>query len=85
MLLLVLSLLNWNWSTCGVLGYLKSYSTLFFYNLSFINSRWPSNVRYVGLRFEEKKRLEIHKQVHGRKSKVTEYGSPEFSQDRLRG
>ncbi|MFL6441009.1 MAG: hypothetical protein ACJ702_03520 [Nitrososphaeraceae archaeon] len=38
-----------------------------------------------GLKFEEKKRLEIHKQVHGRKPKVTEYGSPEFSQDRLRG
>jgi hypothetical protein len=38
-----------------------------------------------GLKFEEKKRLEIHKQVHGRKLKVAEYGSPEFSQDRLRG
>ncbi|MFL6407350.1 MAG: hypothetical protein ACJ71F_09810 [Nitrososphaeraceae archaeon] len=38
-----------------------------------------------GLKFEEKKRLEIHKQVHGRKPKVTEYGSPEFSQDRVRG
>jgi hypothetical protein len=25
---------------------------------------------------EEKKRLEIHKQVHGRKPKVKEYGSP---------
>ncbi|MFL6326702.1 MAG: hypothetical protein ACJ704_14485 [Nitrososphaeraceae archaeon] len=37
-----------------------------------------------GLKFEEKKHLEIHKQVHGRKPKVTEYGSPEFSQDRLR-
>jgi hypothetical protein len=36
-------------------------------------------------KFEEKKRLEIRKQVHGRKPKVTEYGSPEFSQDRLRG
>jgi hypothetical protein len=37
------------------------------------------------LEFEEKKRLEIHKKVHGRKSKVSEYGSPEFNQDRLRG
>ena len=35
--------------------------------------------------FEEKSRLEIHKKVHGRKSKVSEYGSPEFNQDRLRG
>jgi transcription initiation factor IIE alpha subunit len=35
--------------------------------------------------FEEKRRLEIHKQVHGRKSKIDEYGSPEFNQDRLRG
>ena len=37
------------------------------------------------LEFDEKKRLEIHKKVHGRKSKVSEYGSPEFNQDRLRG
>ncbi len=35
--------------------------------------------------FEEKSRLEIHKKVHGRKSKVSEYGSPEFNQDKLRG
>jgi transcription initiation factor IIE alpha subunit len=35
--------------------------------------------------FEEKKRLEIHKKVHDRKSKISEYGSPEFNQDRLRG
>lgn len=35
--------------------------------------------------FEEKRRLEIHKQTHDRKSKVSEYGSPEFNQDRLRG
>jgi hypothetical protein len=35
--------------------------------------------------FEEKSRLEIHKKVHGRKSKISEYGSPEFNQDRLRG
>jgi hypothetical protein len=41
--------------------------------------------KICGIKFEEKKRLEIHKQVHGRKPKVTEYGSPEFSQDRLRG
>ncbi len=35
--------------------------------------------------FEEKRRLEIHKKVHGRKSKVSEYGSPGFNDDRLRG
>jgi hypothetical protein len=40
--------------------------------------------KMCGLQFEEKKRL-IHKQVYGRESKVTEYGSPKFSQDRLRG
>ena len=33
------------------------------------------------LKFEEKRRLDIHKQVHGRKPKI----SPEFNQDRLRG
>ena len=38
-----------------------------------------------GLKFEEKRRLDIHKQVHGRKPKIGEYGSPEFNQDRLRG
>ena len=38
-----------------------------------------------GLKFEEKRRLDIHKQVHGRKPKISEYGSPEFNQDRLRG
>jgi hypothetical protein len=37
------------------------------------------------MKFEEKNRLEIHKKTHGRKSKVSEYGSPEFNQDRLRG
>jgi tRNA(Ile2) C34 agmatinyltransferase TiaS len=37
-----------------------------------------------GMQFEEKKRFEIHKGVHGRKSKVVEYGDPEFSKDRLR-
>jgi tRNA(Ile2) C34 agmatinyltransferase TiaS len=35
--------------------------------------------------FEEKRRLEIHKKVHDRKSKVSEYGSPGFNDDRLRG
>jgi hypothetical protein len=38
-----------------------------------------------GLQFEEKRRLDIHKEVHGRKPKNREYGSPEFNQDRLRG
>ena len=38
-----------------------------------------------GLEFEEKRRLDIHKQAHGRKPKISEYGSPEFNQDRLRG
>ena len=42
-------------------------------------------MQYMWFKFEEKKRLEIHKKMHGRKPKVTEYGSPEFSQDRLRG
>jgi len=37
------------------------------------------------MQFEDKEHFEIHKTVHGRKSKVSEYGSPEFSQDRLRG
>jgi hypothetical protein len=37
------------------------------------------------LEFDEKKRLEIHKKVHDRKSKVSEYGSPGFNDDRLRG
>ncbi len=35
--------------------------------------------------FEEKRRLEIHKKVHDRKSKVSEYGSHGFNDDRLRG
>ena len=38
-----------------------------------------------GLIFGEEKRYQIHKKVHGRKPKISEYGSPEFSQDRLRG
>jgi hypothetical protein len=37
-----------------------------------------------GLKFEEKRRLDIHKQVHGRKPKISEYDSPEFNQDRLK-
>ena len=37
-----------------------------------------------GLKFEEKT-SNIHKQVHKRKPKISEYGSPEFNQDRLRG
>jgi len=41
--------------------------------------------KICGLQFEEEKRLQIHKNVHGRKPKISEYGSPEFSQDRLRG
>jgi hypothetical protein len=35
--------------------------------------------------FEEERRLEIHKQTHDRMPKISEYGSPEFNQDRLRG
>jgi hypothetical protein len=41
--------------------------------------------KICGLQFEEEKRLQIHKNVHGRKPKISEHGSPEFSQDRLRG
>jgi hypothetical protein len=41
--------------------------------------------KVCGLIFGEEKRYQIHKKVHGRKPKVSEYGSPEFSQDRLRG
>ncbi len=37
------------------------------------------------LLFEEERRLEIHKKVHGSKSKVSEYGSSGFNDDRLRG
>ena len=37
------------------------------------------------LKFEgEKKRLKLTR-MHGRKFELTQYGSPEFSQDRLRG
>ena len=41
--------------------------------------------KVCGMQFEDEKRLQIHKKVHGRKPKISEYGSPEFSQDRLRG
>ena len=41
--------------------------------------------KICGSQFEEKERLDIHKNVHGRKAKISEYGSPEFNQDRLRG
>jgi hypothetical protein len=41
--------------------------------------------KVCGSQFEDEKRLQIHKNVHGRKPKISEYGSPEFSQDRLRG
>jgi hypothetical protein len=37
------------------------------------------------MNFEDKRRLENHKKVHGRTSKVSEYGDPEFNKDRLRG
>jgi hypothetical protein len=37
------------------------------------------------MNFEDKRRLENHKKVHGRNSKVSEYGNPEFNIDRLRG
>ena len=38
--------------------------------------------KVYGMKFEEEKRLQIHKKVHGRKPKISEY-SPEFNQDRL--
>ena len=31
------------------------------------------------MNFEDKRRLENHKKVHGRKSKESEYGNPEFN------
>jgi hypothetical protein len=37
------------------------------------------------MNFEDKRRLENHKIVHGRKSEVSEYDNPEFNIDRLRG
>jgi hypothetical protein len=33
------------------------------------------------MNFEDKRRLENHKKVHGRKPKVYEYGDPEFNKD----
>ena len=37
------------------------------------------------MNFEDKRRLENHKKVHGRKSKVSEYGNPEINIYSLRG
>jgi hypothetical protein len=66
---------------------LISFSYSYSFSISYVLSieDMAFKCKTCGLQFEEKRRLEIHKQVHGRKSKVTEYGSPEFSQDRLRG
>ena len=36
------------------------------------------------MNFEDARHLENHKKVHGRKSKVSEYGNSEFNIDRLR-
>ena len=41
--------------------------------------------KICNMNFEDKRRLENYKKVHGRKSKVSEYGNPEFNIDRLRG
>ncbi len=41
----------------------------------FFEDNWPLNVD-CNLQFEEERRLEIHKKVHDRKSKVSEHGSP---------
>ena len=41
--------------------------------------------KICNMNFEDKRRLENHKKVHGRKSKVSEYGNPEFNIDHLRG
>ena len=41
--------------------------------------------KICNMNFEDKRPLENHKKVHGRKSKVSEYGNPEFNIDRLRG
>ena len=41
--------------------------------------------KICNMNFEDKRRLENHKNVHGRKSKVSEYGNSEFNIDRLRG
>jgi hypothetical protein len=34
------------------------------------------------MNFEDKQHLENHKREHGRKTKVYEYGDPEFTKDR---
>ena len=41
--------------------------------------------KICNMNFEDKRRLENHKKVHGRKSKVSEYGDSEFNIDCLRG
>ena len=41
--------------------------------------------KICNMSFEDKRRLENHKKVHGRKSKVSEYVNPEFTIDRPRG
>jgi hypothetical protein len=41
--------------------------------------------KICNMNFEDKRHLETHKKVHGRTSKVSEYGDPEFNKDRLRG
>ena len=40
--------------------------------------------KICNMNFEDKRRLENPKKVHGRKSKVSVYGNPEFNIDRLR-
>ena len=37
------------------------------------------------MNFDDKRRLENHKKVHGRTSKVPKYSDSEFNIDRLRG
>ena len=41
--------------------------------------------KICNMKFEDPRPLENHKKVHGRKSKVSEYGDSEFNIDRLRG
>jgi len=41
--------------------------------------------KIYNMNFEDARHLENHKKVHGRKSKVSEYGDSEFNIDRLRG
>jgi len=38
-----------------------------------------------GSELPDEKHLKVHEGVHKRKSKVVEYGDPEFNKDRLRG